>query len=299
MNKFISIIIAVPVLVLSVNVNGLLTENVSPIEELGLVNRSQLNIKGNVKSISISRLEFFNRNNKDFVKTRPSLLYNFKQSGDLISMSKTSGDFITKWEFIYSNNKLTKIIETKESVLKLEIPDKKLVRKLFYKNDAIIGTSLKGDFSLGCSKLSHSKNTITFKFCGSAETRQVTYDDNFRITSRTIKSDLLPFLRDVYTYTDYEIIKKSFKEEKLISTSYTKLDKDSNIIERNLIFDNESLVKPIIGNAIKSGRTTYEISEYDKFRNPLKALHTSLQTEQNKEEAIKFKIHEYLTYEYY
>ena len=67
------------------------------------LNKSHLNLKGNLKKTTISGFEIVERHQHKFIKTSLTMIYHFKENGNITSLI-TDGEFKTKKTYTYKDN---------------------------------------------------------------------------------------------------------------------------------------------------------------------------------------------------
>ena len=262
------------------------------------LNKSQLNLKGNIKKANITGFSIIERGEHKFIKTNPTTSYVFQNNGNIESII-TNGEFKTKRIYSYINNLITNYTEYRSNQSEShKSPSKSISTDIHYKDGKIYGLISKDGNNSGCAKFTHSQNIIERIDCSTNNKIIHTYYNNGNLESTHTFTDIIDF-KHTYTYKPNKTTIE--KEVNNIVKSITAITKDNhgNITDIVTNFlDSENSMSIITVNHL-SNTVTYNILKTDQYGNPMETLITSTDIYEDTSKNTKKERKEFIEYEYY
>lgn len=271
-----------------------------PKSGLTSLNKSQLNLKGDIKKVNISGFSIIERRKHKFIKISPSINYEFTKNGNIVSII-TDGEIKTEKVYSYENDLINHYTESRSNSNGNESNNSTIRRistDFHYKDGNIYGLISKDGNNSGCAKFTHSKNTIERIDCSTNNKVIHNYYDNGKLESTHTFTKIIDF-KNTYTYKPNKVIIEKTVKNVVKSVTVISKDNHGNITEIVTNFlDSENSMSIIPINHL-SNVVTYNILKKDKFGNPLETLITSTDIYEDTSKNTQKERKEFIKYEYY
>ncbi len=261
-----------------------------------IINLKELNLSGDIKTISKSGYTVKSRDNHKFQKINSNIDLEISKAGEVLKFEKDS-EVILNVVNRFEGGKIKESSTKRHIKTSFDYPTQKTNTIYHYRDEKLYGAIQTSNSGKGCVKFNHQKMMVIKSECHNKNKHEYEYLPDGRIKSITTKIKLFDTFKDTYVYEDKQIkIIKTVKNEITMET-IIRLDKYGNFIEVKSANYNVPLFG--IGPPVINTRVVFDILDYDKYGNPKEAVQRGYKTVKGSEEKLGYESYEFNKYTYY